>query len=99
MNEQQLQKKIQNYLKKLGIYHFKTISSNRAGVPDLIACVPPEGIFLGLEVKVGKNKASKLQEHHINEIQKAGGKAHVVWSLEEVIELLEQHNLIADIKA
>jgi|SaaInlStandDraft_3_1057020.scaffolds.fasta_scaffold24566_1 Holliday junction resolvase len=99
MNEQQLQKKIQDYLKKQGVYCFKTISTNRSGIPDIIACVPPLGTFLALEVKVGKNKPSALQLHHVNEINKAGGKAHVVWSLEEVKDLLEQNDFISDIKS
>jgi hypothetical protein len=55
---------------------------------DIIACAPG-GRFVGIEVKFGKNKASKLQEYNISEVNKRGGLAFVVWSMEELQECLK----------
>ena len=94
MNEQGLQKKIQDYLKSQDFYVFKTIQTNRAGVPDVIACASPTGTFVGIEVKIGYNKPRKLQQYHIEAIKKAGGVAGVCWSLQEVKDLLEENELV-----
>lgn len=83
MSEQKIQKQILDYLKAEGYYSIKTIVSNRKGVPDIIAC-SPGGTFVAIEVKFGSNKASKLQEWNIQEINKRGGLAFVAYSLDEV---------------
>jgi len=41
------------------------------GVPDLVCCI--NGIFIGIEIKVDKNKPTKLQWFHLERIRKAGG--------------------------
>ena len=86
MSEQKFNAKVQAYLKDKGCYVIKTISTNRAGVPDILACC--QGRFIGLEGKFGKNTASALQEHNIEQIKKAGGIAGVVTTLEDVDKLL-----------
>jgi len=86
MSEQKFNKKVQDYLVAKGAYVIKTIAANRAGVPDMLACY--KGKFIGVEGKVGTNKASPLQEHHIQQIKNAGGVAGVVKSLQDVDELL-----------
>jgi Holliday junction resolvase len=83
MSESKLQAKILQWLKSNGFYVFKTVVCNRNGIPDIIGCTPT-GQFFAIEVKVGKNKASKLQEWNIQEIKKRGGLATVAYSLEEV---------------
>jgi len=88
MSEQKLQSKIQKYLQAQGCYVFKTITTNKAGIPDLIVC-RPKGSFLALEVKIKGNKASALQEYNIETIRATGGEAYVVYSLDEVKELFE----------
>lgn len=85
--EQQLQKQILNYLKAKGYYAIKVITANRAGCPDILACI--QGRFVGIEVKVGRNKASELQLSHMRAIDKAGGLAALVYSLKAVKELCE----------
>lgn len=87
MNESKLQTKILKYLKQEGYYSIKTILCNRNGVPDIIAC-SPTGQFVALEVKFGKGRPSKLQEWNIAEIKKVGGKAGIVWSIEDVKQVL-----------
>ena len=86
MSEQEFNKKVQDYLKAKDCYVIKTIATNRAGVPDILACC--QGRFIGLEGKFGKNTASALQEHNIEQIKKAGGIAGVVTTLEDVDKLL-----------
>lgn len=87
MSEQKTQKKILDWLTANNFYTVKTIVSNKKGVPDILAC-SPFGQFVAVEVKHGRNKASKLQEYNITQIKERGGFAVVVWSLEELkIEL------------
>ena len=90
MSEKQLQAKIIQLLNSKGHYNFKTISSNKAGVPDIIACV--NGLFVAIEVKVKYNKVSKLQEINIRGIEASKGTAIVAYSLEDVSLMLEKIN-------
>lgn len=59
----------------------------KAGIPDIIACL--EGRFIGIECKVGTNKASDLQKAHGKMIENAGGIFMIAYSLEEVKEVLK----------
>ena len=94
MKESVLQKKILTWLQANGYYAIKVEKANRAGVPDILACA--SGRFIGLEIKIGNNKPSALQESHIRQINEANGIAKVVWSLEEVKELFHNTALSAD---
>ena len=89
MSESQLVAKIKKYLKDKGAYVEKIWGGGfqSAGIPDLIVCY--KGLFLGIEVKVGSNKPSELQIAKIKRINNSGGIGIVVWSLEEVKELIE----------
>ena len=82
MSEAAIQNKIINYLKSIGAYTIKTISTNRSGTPDILCCL--DGKFIALEVKTEKGITSALQEHHIKEIIKNGGVAAVVRSVKDV---------------
>lgn len=90
MNEQALQKKIIKYLEGKGHYVIKTIVTNKRGTPDLVVCSMYDGKFYGIEVKQeGKLKnVTKLQQYHLDLINKTGGKAVVVDSLEAIKEIL-----------
>lgn len=92
MSEQKVQAKILKWLKDNGYYVFKTIVCNRNGIPDIVGCTP-WGQFFAIEVKFGRNKASKLQDWNILEIQKRGGIAMVAYSLEEVKKNLAEARL------
>ena len=84
MKEQDIQRKIIKFLESQGAYVIKTISTNRSGVPDIIACY--KGKFIAIEVKTPKtkNNVSELQKSHIKKIQEANGIAIVAWSVEQV---------------
>jgi len=89
MKEQDIQKKILNYLKSEGIYTVKVISASKAGVPDILACIG--GKFVGIEVKTPKTSTnvSPLQQYNLEQIHKAGGYSLVAWDLAKVKALLE----------
>ena len=91
MKESDLIKKIKSYLKGIpNIFYWKEHGGQygTAGIPDIIVCY--KGKFIGLEAKVGNNKATKLQEMTIREIRQAGGYAAVVRSVEDVKEILDK---------
>ena len=83
MSEQKVQGKILTWLKVEGHYVFKTVVCNRSGIPDIIGCTT-WGKFFAIEVKFGRNKASKLQDWNISEVQKRGGIAFVAYDLDTV---------------
>ncbi len=60
------------------------------GDPDLLICA--RGVFLALELKSEKGKASKLQEFKLDKIRKAGGVAFVVYpdNWGTILELIQQ---------
>ena len=86
--EQQIQKKIFNYLVSQGCYVIKVISASKAGVHDIIGCY--EGIFFSIEVKTPStcNNVSKLQEYNMDMVRQAGGHSMVAWNVEQVEEFL-----------
>ena len=59
MKEQAIQAKIIKWLEKEGYWTVKTIQCNKKGVPDILAC-SPEGRFVAIEVKAGRNKPSEI---------------------------------------
>ena len=86
MSEQQIQSKILKYLEDESIYAVKVMTANRAGTPDILACV--RGTFVGIEVKSPAGKTSKLQDYALANIRKSGGEAWIVRSVEDVADLL-----------
>lgn len=91
MSESRLVREIKKYLEEQGAYVENIWGGGfqAAGIPDIIACY--KGRFLGIEVKVGKNKPSKLQEVKIELINKAGGVGIVTWdNLDDVKEVINK---------
>lgn len=91
MNEQDIQKKIIDYINKksglavkqnnIGIYANK-------GIPDILFCY--KGKFGAIEVKrTNKDKPSPIQQAYINYINKIGGYAIYTNNLEDVELLLK----------
>jgi len=88
--EQQVQKKIINYIESLeDSYVVKVVSATKSGVPDILACI--DGMFVGIEVKKpeSRNNVSKLQEHNLRLIERANGHSLVAWNVEMVKEFIE----------
>jgi len=87
MTEAQLQKQILDFLDDIGAWTVKTITVNKRGTPDILACF--DGSFYAIEVKKpGKlSTLSQLQKYQIKQINGAGGTALAVDNLEDVKKL------------
>lgn len=77
--EKQYELKIRRFLDNLGAWHLKTYSDGvqRAGVPDILACV--KGHFVAIEVKSETGRPTALQVWNIEKIREAGGIAMVLY--------------------
>lgn len=89
--ERVLQNKVLRFLESLeDCYVFKVVQANRAGVPDVIACL--KGQFFAFELKRDyKEKTTKIQNFHLAKIGKAGGKAFVIHDLGELKNILAKY--------
>ncbi len=67
---------------------YKASDRFTSGIPDLIIC--KEGLFYAIELKVGSNKATPIQDYVMRQIQAAGGLAVVCRSVEDVKRLIEK---------
>lgn len=54
----------------------KLISTNKNGIPDLIA-IPPNSDVLFVEVKKPSGRLSKLQEYRVKELNQHGIKTEI----------------------
>lgn len=89
MKESQLIQNIRKYLATLPECFFWKEHGGQygtAGIPDIIVCY--KGRFIALEAKVDKNQPTRLQAATIEQIKRAGGKAAVVRSVEDVKAVL-----------
>ncbi|HEA64720.1 MAG TPA: VRR-NUC domain-containing protein [Candidatus Aminicenantes bacterium] len=57
------------------------------GISDLLVCL--KGWFIAIELKIGDDDPTKLQEWYLGEVAEAGGVAFICRSLEEVKEILD----------
>jgi len=90
MKEVDIVNKIKAYLQtKQGLFFWKEHGGQfgTAGIPDIIICY--KGKFIGLECKLPGRKPTLLQKITLGKIEKAGGIAKVVTSVEEVKEIIE----------
>ena len=71
MTEQQLQAKKIKQLEQEGFYVIKLTTTNKNGIPDLIA-LRSDRPALFVEVKKPKGKVSPLQRYRIKELQNYG---------------------------
>lgn len=90
MDEGQLTRKIKEHLISRGAYAEIIWGGGfqASGIPDILASY--KGRFLGLEVKLDYNKPSKIQEVKIELINRSGGIASVVRSVDEAEEILRR---------
>jgi Holliday junction resolvase len=76
MKEQQIQYKKIKELEAQGFYVIKLTTTNKNGIPDLIA-IPPNSDVLFVEVKKPDGKMSKLQEFRKKELEAHGVKVEI----------------------
>ena len=83
---------IKKYLMSLGsdVFFWKEHGGpyGASGIPDIICCY--KGRFLGLEVKLPNGKLTELQKRAIEKINRAGGVACRVESVEEVRAVIDR---------
>lgn len=92
MKEQQLQSKIKEYLvNEKDCYVVKYVPMpvyGIAGIPDILCCY--KGRFIAIEVKVGNNKPTQIQQSHLGRIKRRGGLAIWVNSLQQVKDFFNE---------
>lgn len=76
MKESQIQSKKIKELESQGFYVIKLITTNKPGIPDLIA-IPKGSDVLFVEVKGPNGKLSPLQDWRIKELEKHELKVEV----------------------
>ena len=95
MLERDIVTAIRKYLASLGsdVFFWKEHGSvyGTNGVPDIICCY--KGRFLGLECKLPGGRLTKLQKRTIEKINRAGGFACRVESVEDVKRVIERVDL------
>ncbi len=96
MKESAFQKKVLTYLKGRGGYWIKIHvgAYQLEGEPDIIGTY--KGRFVAFEIKQGAYKATPLQLYKIEQIKKSGGLAMVVYTLDQVVEVLDKIDLWAE---
>jgi Holliday junction resolvase len=75
MSEATHQKKIIKKLEQQGYYVLKLISTNKTGIPDILALKPNDIKFI--EVKGVKTPVSELQKYRIKELINLGFDASI----------------------
>ena len=95
MLERDIVTAIKRYLASLGsdVFFWKEHGSvyGTNGVPDIICCY--KGRFLGLECKLPGGRLTKLQKRTIEQINRAGGVACRVESVEDVKRVIARVDL------
>ena len=95
MQERDVVASIKKYLASLGsdVFFWKEHGGpyGTSGVPDIICCY--KGRFLGLEVKLPSGKLTELQKRAIEKINRAGGIACRVESVDDVKAVIARVDL------
>lgn len=93
--EKRIENSIKNWLETNNHWYIKVQGGSNnpsSGVPDLLACV--HGKFIGIEVKTPNGQTTKIQDYQIDQINKSGGIALVVTSLEQLRMELQDRAII-----
>ena len=86
MSETDLKNKVLRYLRRElpGSWVYHPSDKFVSGIPDIL--VVWRGRFMAIELKVGKNKPTRIQLHTLKKIEEACGMAFVCYTMEEVKE-------------
>lgn len=73
MTEKQFETKVKKFLKSYDIWFIKIWGGGfqRAGVPDILACV--NGYFVAIELKGSNGEPTELQKYNIRKINESNG--------------------------
>ena len=93
--EKRIENSIKNWLETNNHWYIKVqggVNNPSSGVPDILTCI--HGRFIGIEVKTPTGNTTKIQEYQIDQINKSGGIAVVVTSLEQLRMELKDRQII-----
>lgn len=65
----------------------------QTGIPDILAILPPHGRFVGIEVKIAKDKIRPSQEAFIANMTSSGGYCIIAKTFESFLEQWHQLSL------
>ena len=74
-----------SYTTKTGDTKTRYMAYGKPGSPDIMAICPPDGRFLGVEVKTGKDKLRPVQLGFIATAEKMGATVLVVKTYEDFL--------------
>ncbi len=89
------------YIRKLGHHAWRNntgarkvrgqwVSWGSPGSGDIFVVVQPNGRFLSIEAKAGRNKATKVQNEWMEKVKAAGGAAGVARSFADIDDILAE---------
>lgn len=87
MLEKNLQKKILQFCKTIGILAFKVESQSTTGFPDLLVIKPCGKVYF-IEVKTETGRLSKMQKVILERLEKQNANAHTIYSFEQFVTLI-----------
>jgi hypothetical protein len=81
--ESKVKAKVKLVLNMLGAYYTSPLTGGfgNSGVPDILCCY--NGWFIGIECKANGGKPTRLQQMHLNGIERQGG----------IALLIDEHNV------
>ena len=83
-------RRILNYLNSLSESDFEISPPNSpSGKPDVTGCL--SGHYWAIEVKIGKDKPSRIQNYKMERLRKAGAMVIVAWNLQDIKETVRRH--------
>ena len=90
LSETKLKNKVIQFIRRQypDAWIYKAADRFTSGIPDLLLC--KKGRFYAIELKVGSNKATPIQEFVMREICKAGGRVSVCRSVEDVKQFIKE---------
>lgn len=90
-----IEEKVCDWARSRGILPIKFTPKGEVGWPDHIFTVPPLGTTVWVEFKAPGEEPEPIQAYRIDEINKRGGNAYWVDSIDQGTEILLGH-LLAD---
>lgn len=87
MLERTIERRLFESTKKRGGIAYKFITTNRAGIPDRMVCLPG-GKIAFIELKAPGKKPRPLQQVRHNELEALGQKVFVIDDINQVEEVL-----------
>lgn len=79
-----------SYTKQNGEITNRFIQFGKSGSPDIIAITPPDGRFLGIEVKTGRDRLRPAQEGFITNARRMGAEVLIVKDFNHFLEQWKQ---------